>query len=422
MLACILGFGLAYGVQLWLGTGFFWLAGLLSLTLAWGCGLVLTRNLARSLAALEIGLLNFKDNDFSVSIPVSGDPQLQGLARLFNEAADKLRKERQYIYQRELLLDKVIQSSPNVMLLLDDRQRVLYANDAARHLFYQGQRVDGLMLDELLSAMPAELVAAVAQGKDGLFVMGEDEPETWHLSRGRFLLNNQRHQLILLKQLTRELNRQEVAVWKKVIRIISHELNNSVAPIASMVNSGKLLTQDLDEPKLRLIFDTIADRTHHLSQFISDYAKFARLPLPKLEAIDWSKLTGQLAQHYPFSLAAPLPEAPGLCDPIQLEQVLLNLLKNAHESGSAPEDISMSIVSGEQGGSKGVSIHVDDRGPGMSAEVLEQALLPFYSTKQAGTGLGLALCREIIEAHEGRIGLSNRQGGGLSVSCWLPMT
>ncbi|QYJ70606.1 sensor histidine kinase [Shewanella sp. FJAT-51649] len=379
-----------------------------------------TRHLARSLNALEVGLLNFNDNDFSVSIPANGEGQLKALAELFNDSAAKLRQERQYIYQRELLLDKVIQSSPNVMLLFNDHQKLMYANDAARHLFHIKGKMEGLSLDELLQGLPEALALALKQEKSGLFTMGEDDTETWYLSRGQFLLNNQQHNLILLKQMTRELNRQEVAVWKKVIRIISHELNNSVAPIASMVNSGRLLTKDLDNPKLKLIFDTIESRTNHLSQFIFNYARFAKLPLPQRREVPWQQLIEHLTQHYPFILANELPAEMGYFDQGQMEQVLLNLLKNAHESGSNPDEVTLSIRHQTMVDGAGFSIKIEDRGSGMSEEVLEQALLPFYSTKQSGTGLGLPLCREIIEAHDGSISMHNRSDGGLSVHLWLP--
>ncbi|MBW0295188.1 ATP-binding protein [Shewanella xiamenensis] len=389
--------------------------GICALGVAW-----FTRHLARSLNALEVGLLNFNDNDFSVSIPANGEGQLKALAELFNDSAARLRQERQYIYQRELLLDKVIQSSPNVMLLFNDHQKLMYANDAARHLFHIKGKMEGLSLDELLQDLPDALALALKQEKSGLFTMGEDDTETWYLSRGQFLLNNQQHNLILLKQMTRELNRQEVAVWKKVIRIISHELNNSVAPIASMVNSGRLLTKDLDNPKLKLIFDTIESRTNHLSQFIFNYARFAKLPLPQRRQVAWQQLIEHLTQHYPFTLANELPAEMGYFDQGQMEQVLLNLLKNAHESGSDPDEVTLSIRLQTLVDGAGFIIKIEDRGSGMSEEVLEQALLPFYSTKQSGTGLGLPLCREIIEAHEGSISMHNRSDGGLSVQLWLP--
>lgn len=434
-LACAAGLLLAFMGLLWFTSGevqqsivteswLYLLLFTLAILLTAAISYVGTRSLASSLMALEVGLLNFKDNDFSVSIPVTGDKQLQALANLFNDSAQTLRKERQYIYQRELLLDKVIQSSPNVMLLLDDEQRVIYANDAARHLFYGGLRVEGMKLDTLLEGGSAELISALNNPKDGLFSLtdnADEDAQTWHLSRGQFLLNGQFHHLILLKQMTRELNRQEVAVWKKVIRIISHELNNSVAPIASMVNSGRMITKDLNDPKLQLIFNTIEDRTSHLSQFIFNYARFAKLPLPSKSKVDWQTLTAQLKQHYQFELLGELPTTEVYFDLIQMEQVLLNLLKNAHESGSEVSKVTLEIKQANQPNSpQELCIEVKDAGSGMSADVLKQTLLTFYSTKQSGTGLGLPLCREIIESHDGRISLHNRDEKGLCVSLWLP--
>ncbi|WP_351011129.1 ATP-binding protein [Shewanella sp. S1-58-MNA-CIBAN-0166] len=435
MLSCLLG--AVSGALVWfiLGDGSLWLAIIVMLSVCYFCSMWLTRRLSESLQALEIGLLNFKDNDFSVSLHPYGEPQLDALVSLYNQASAKLRSERQFIYQRELMLDKVIQNSPNVMLLIDDSQRVIYANGAARHLFNQGVKVEGMLLPDLVVMLPDTLKAALSSEQEGLFSMGgsgadgvdshsntdadSSDVETWHISRGRFTQNNQQHHLILLKQLTKELNRQEVAVWKKVIRIISHELNNSVAPIASMVNSGKFLTQHLDDSKLQLIFDTIENRTTHLSQFISHYAQFAKLPLPQKALIDWAKMTLQLAQQYPFNLLSPLPVNPIKLDAVQLEQVFINLLKNAHESGAVADTVSITFEEVTHP-INGLLIKVDDQGCGMSSEVLSQALLPFYSTKQSGTGIGLPLCREIIEAHGGRISMQNRVEGGLSVKVWLP--
>ena len=435
MLSCLLGVMSGALVWLTLGDDTLWLAIIVMLAVCYFCSLWLTRRLSESLQALEIGLLNFKDNDFSVSLHPYGEPQLDALVSLYNQASAKLRSERQFIYQRELMLDKVIQNSPNVMLLIDDSQRVIYANGAARHLFNQGVKVEGMLLPDLVVMLPDTLKAALSSEQEGLFSMGgsgaddvdnhsntdadSSDVETWHISRGRFTQNNQQHHLILLKQLTKELNRQEVAVWKKVIRIISHELNNSVAPIASMVNSGKFLTQHLDNSKLQLIFDTIENRTTHLSQFISHYAQFAKLPLPQKALIDWAKMTQQLAQQYPFKLLSPLPVNPIKLDAVQLEQVFINLLKNAHESGAVADTVSLMFEEVTHP-INGLLVKVEDQGSGMSSEVLSQALLPFYSTKQSGTGIGLPLCREIIEAHGGRISMQNRPEGGLSVKVWLP--
>jgi signal transduction histidine kinase len=198
--------------------------------------------------------------------------------------------------------------------------------------------------------------------------------------------------------------------------LISHELNNSLAPISSLAHSGRLVLARPDQDKLEAIFATIEERSRHLKTFIEGYARFARLPAPRLETVPVPAFVESLQNAVPFVFRCT-PDEPRLqADPAQLEQVFINLLKNAHESGSAPEDVSLSVApSGPY-----LRFDVCDRGSGMTDDVLRSALLPFYSTKQTGTGLGLPLCREIVEAHDGRLGIANRRGGGVRVSVLLP--
>jgi two-component system, NtrC family, nitrogen regulation sensor histidine kinase NtrY len=207
-----------------------------------------------------------------------------------------------------------------------------------------------------------------------------------------------------------------VQTWKKVIRVISHELNNSLAPISSLAHSGRELARLGDNARLAPVFDTIEDRTRHLHAFIRGYAEFAKLPQPRIARVSWSEFLGQLAQHSAFRLIPPMPTTDGWFDRAQIEQALINLLKNAHEAGGKTDDVELAVEPrvGE------TRIEVRDRGPGMSDSVLANALLPFYSTKHDGTGLGLALAREIVEAHGGRIALANRADGGLIVTLTLP--
>jgi nitrogen fixation/metabolism regulation signal transduction histidine kinase len=375
------------------------------------------RRLNRNLQALHTGLLNLQDRDFSVTLRTEGDDELGAMAQAFNAVGEQLRLERQNLYQRELLLDTVLQSSPTAMLLVDQRERVLYANPAARQLLNRGRAMAGLSLPVLLPQMPEALVDALRGSRDGLFTLpGGEEPQVWHLARSRFHLNGQDHRLFLFEQLTRELARAEVATWKKVIRLLSHELNNSLAPIASMANSGLMLKDGADPALLAQVFTTIRERADHLGRFLQGYARFARLPAPQPERLDWSALVAELQPLAPFSLAGALPRRPGWADPAQIRQVLLNLLKNAAEAGSPTQEITLAV----RPHSGWDEVEVADRGSGMSDEVLAQALLPFYSTKRDGTGLGLALCREIVDAHDGRIRLANREGGGLAVTLWLP--
>jgi signal transduction histidine kinase len=313
----------------------------------------------------------------------------------------------------------MVQNTPVAMLLVAEGRAIVYANLAARQLLHQGRRLEGQHLADIVQQSSPALADALARGHDGLFASGEgEEEEVYHLARRRFSLNGRKHELLLLRQLTHELRRQEVQTWKKVIRVISHELNNSLAPLASLAHSGAELVRRGQTERLPQILATIEERTRHLESFILGYASFAKLPTPRMSSCDWPPFLDTLASQIAFTLDGQPPAQPAIFDAAQMQQALLNLLKNARESGSRPQYISLHVSQalGQ------LRIEVRDRGPGMSAAVLENALVPFYSTKRSGTGLGLALAREIAEAHGGRITLSNRDGGGLAVAMILPVS
>ncbi|MBV6424597.1 MAG: Adaptive-response sensory-kinase SasA [Steroidobacteraceae bacterium] len=368
--------------------------------------------------ALRDGIASLRDRDFSVSITRTSDDELGELVAAYNSLGAALRRERVDLYQRELLLDTVIQATPLALLLTNAAGNVIYSNVAARELFGAGRKLEGFALDAVLERAPAPLREALSGSDDRLFTVEADlEPQVYHLSQRRFLLNTQPHRLLLLKRLTRELAAQEVAVWKKVIRVIAHELNNSLAPISSLAHSGRLLLAERSDERLERVFATIEDRAAHLASFIDGYARFAKLPTPRPVPLDWDAVIVRLQAVLPFALHGGLPRARVLADPVQIEQVAINLLKNAAESGSPSADVELSIR--EHRG--GVLLEVADRGSGLSDEALGSALVPFFSTKASGTGLGLTICREIVDAHGGHLTLANREGGGARASVWLPL-
>jgi nitrogen fixation/metabolism regulation signal transduction histidine kinase len=374
------------------------------------------RPIRRLLRALSGSVASYRDGDYSLSLASRRSDELGALIAAHNALGQALRGQRQNLVQRELLLDTVMQHTPTALLLVDTHERVVYANLAGRHLLNDGKSPLGLPFAELLEGCPPEIRQALAAGQDSLTSVPLDgSEEVFHLSRRDFRLQGRPHRLYLVQRMTRELSRQEVAAWKRVIRVISHELNNSLAPISSLAHSGMELARRGDMQRLPQVFSGIGERARHLHGFIASYADFARLPAPRCAPIEWAPFIDGLRQHATFVLVGKLPDRPGWFDAAQIEQVLINLLKNAHESGSAPDAVQVGIVAGAD-----QRIIVSDRGPGMNESVLAQALLPFYSTKRSGTGLGLALAREITEAHGGRIALANRDGGGLRVSLILP--
>ncbi|WP_044830628.1 sensor histidine kinase [Thalassomonas actiniarum] len=431
------------------------------------------------LQTLEDGLRNLQDGDFAISLadkPFKKEQRHLALIRLFNQVADKLRAEKQALYQRELLLDKVVNASDVVTVLVNHRDRIIFANQAAR-LFLENSGVSRASLlgqewTALIKQHKPELLAYIGENAAGASMSGEssreksltaehpaDNPErqdfhsqgmgaqdmgsqsstyqaqagqssaiiqlkedesagmeqSWHLSRHQLKLHGSRHQLMLLKPMTRELNRQELKTWKKVIRVINHELNNSIAPISSMCHSGKVLAQRINEPRLNQVFSTISGRINKLSEFIQNYSQLARLSSPKKQAFDLLAMLEQLQSLYPFTIKCREKEFFVKGDISQLEQLVINLLKNAREAaGEIPSQVTLTS------GMQGITLVIRDFGPGMKPEVMQQAFLPYYSTKVDGSGIGLSICREIIDAHQGQISLSNPPGGGVAVLIALP--
>lgn len=387
-------------------------------------GLLLLQRFARPvnrlLQALINGVQSYRDKDFSVRLAAPHNDELGELVQVYNDMGDVFRGERREIYQRELLLETVLQSSPTAVVLTNARGRVVYVNRAAQELLCPEHRPNGMLFTEVLHGSPPGLRRAIANRTDSLFTAElKDGQETFHLAQRQFKLNTQSHTLYLINRLTRELARQEATTWKEIIRLINHELNNALAPISSLLHSARQLLDKPDhENALRHVFETMESTTSHLLRFLDDYGTFARLSSPQKEWVAWSPFLEQLRSLMTFELDMQVTRDEAYFDPAQMQQALLNLLKNAKEA--SPDDTTAVTLTLSNTANAGALVRVIDRGKGMPAEALAKALLPFYSTKASGTGLGLPLCREILEAHGGTMRLQPREGGGLVVSCWLP--
>jgi nitrogen fixation/metabolism regulation signal transduction histidine kinase len=384
------------------------------------------------------GLRNLQDGDFSISLAdnIANKSQSQAeVVILFNQVIDKLRHEKQSIYQRELLLDKVVNASDVVTVLVNHRNTIIFANRAAEQFFFQ-KKLLGMSWGSLLKEQMPELSQhhdkdnAIIQlmidesyydSSDASVSAGIKTEQSWHLSRHYLNLHGSRHQLILLKPITQAMHQQELQTWKKVIRVINHELNNSIAPISSMCHSGNILAERLAEPQLTRVFTTISKRINKLAEFIKSYSQLARLSQPQKQPFDLMKTLEHLQEFYQFKLKSQYSVLFFSGDESQIEQLLINLFKNAQQASleAATEQSTDVMVDNLHGQ---LRITIRDFGAGMPVEVLQKAFLPYYSTKADGSGIGLSICREISDGHQGIITLNNHPHGGLQVEVTLPLS
>src|SRR5688500_10135785 len=247
------------------------------------------RRMLRTSTGLTDALHIFQDCDFSMRLNERDAGDLSSTVKAFNAVADVLRTERNALFQKELLLDTILQGAPMAVILTHPADRIVYSNQFARQLFATGESIDGRHSAELMERAPQPVREAFASGNDSLvsFRNGEQD-ETFHLSRRLFYLNTQKHTLFLVKRLTQELRRQEIEIWKRAIRLMNHELNNSIAPISYLLHPYRHVANHPEHAhRTEEIFQGIDERLDYLKKFLADYAQFARLPAPRLRDVAW---------------------------------------------------------------------------------------------------------------------------------------
>lgn len=386
-----------------------WLITLLALIVWQGRALAA---LEREIQAINLHADSLRDNAFNLSANSALLSELAPLAEVLSSMSSQLQQERASLYQRELLLDTVLQTSPSALVLTDEQGRVLLSNPSARQLLNNGRNFQGSLFTTILDKHPA-LSLAIKQ-REGLVFLDE-AASIWHLSASEFHLNQRRHYLYQFKPITREIHQEEIKAWKKLLRVISHELNNSLAPMSSLAYSGRLRAETQGQQKLADMFFSIGERCQHLNQFLQDYLALAKLPAPQRRPVNWVQLVNELQDHYEFELVGNVPQAEWLLDQSQLAQLLLNCLKNASEAGATEGGTQLSL----RETAEHLVLELQDDAGGMSEEVLSHALVPFYTTKEKGSGVGLTLCQDIAQGHGGCIELLNR-APGLLVRIILP--
>jgi nitrogen fixation/metabolism regulation signal transduction histidine kinase len=365
-----------------------------------------------------------REGDFSLHPSYVHDEDPLGQLMLeIHMLTDVLAQHRMGAMEAHALMEKVIQEIDAAVITFDPDCCIKLANPAARKLLGIDKDVVGrcyaaeLGLDKLLEA-PAN--ATIPHPNP-------DKPGRFTVRKGTYRVGGEPHELMILIDVSRNLREEELTAWKRLIRVLGHELNNSMTPIRSLAESLQKVAanpelQPEDREDLTEGLEIIRQRADGLSRFVREYARLAKLPPPKMRPFDLKPLVRRIISLFEGSRitidADNSEDLTILADPDQMEQVLLNLIKNAVEA-AALTDGSVKICWRRI--RDRLVLHVEDTGPGIANP--DNLFIPFFSTKKGGSGIGLTISRQIMEGHDGTLELGNRSDGpGCTASLNLPLT
>jgi signal transduction histidine kinase len=395
-----------------------WLLGLeVALTASLLTGLALVRALFGTLEVLREGAQLLAESDFTSRFRETGRPEMDDLIRVYNRMADHLREERVRTQEQHYFLAQILEVSPTGVLILDYGGRVESVNPAAERLLgLAPAEAKGRRLDELGGPLAGGLETLRAGESRVVPARGGRRVRVRH---GTFLDRGFTRSFVLLEELTEELRQFEKAAYEKLIRMMSHEVNNSVGAVSSLLHSSLALGEGLPpdaRADLQSALRVAVNRTEQLGAFMRGFAEVVRLPPPRLAPCDVRGLLEGIVRllspdaerrciRWQWDAAEGLPAV--ALDRIQMEQVFVNVVKNALEA--IGRDGTVTFRLGRRGSRPFVT--VEDTGPGLPAEVRANLFAPFFTTKDNGQGLGLTLVREILDQHRFDYALEGPAGG-----------
>jgi two-component system nitrogen regulation sensor histidine kinase NtrY len=383
-----------------------WTATLLIVGVWLGVAAALRERVVRPLQTLSNMLAAIKEEDFSMRARGARTDDALGLAFFeVNTLGQTLRAQRLGAQEASALLARVMAEIEVAVFAFDDRRTLRLVNRAGEELLSEpaerlmGRDAATLGLAECLDGQVPRVLEAAFPGGVG----------RWEIRRGVFRLEGRRHQLLVLTDLSRALREQEREATRRLVRVLGHEINNSLAPIKSVAESlQRLAARTPDSPggqDLARGLALIAGRAESLSRFMAAYARLARLPPPRLQPVDvagWVRRVVALERRLDVVVEAG-PDVVIAADGDQLDQLLINLVDNAVD---AARESGGCVEVGWRRDRKFVEVWVRDEGPGLADT--GNLFVPFFTTKPEGSGIGLALSRQIAEAHGGTLTLRNR--------------
>ena len=374
------------------------------------CAVAARTRVAGPLRTLANLLEAMREGDYSIRARVENPSEPLGeVMQQVNAMAATLRDQRLGAVEATALLRKVMEEIEIAAFAFDPQQSLRLVNRAGERLL--GQPAERLLAKNAESLGLAEYLAGeTEQTVQRSFPGGSGR---WGLKRSQFREGGLPHQLLVVTDLTRPLREEELQAWQRLVRVLGHELNNSLTPIKSIAQSLEQLVKTETRPDdwaddMARGLNVIATRSESLSRFMSSYARLAKLPPPKFGAVEVNALVRRVS-NLETRMPVLFEECPPLTiqgDADQLEQVLINLVRNAVD---AAQETGGRVFIRQFRNGNSVDILVRDEGPGLANTT--NLFVPFFTTKRGGSGIGLVLSRQITEAHDGALSLENAKDG-----------
>ncbi len=400
----------------------FWTLAFLIVSIWLAAAFSVRENVAGPLRTIANLLEAMRKGDFSIRARgAGGNDALAEVTRQVNAMGDTLHSQRLGALEATTLLRKVMEEIDVGIFAFDERNRLKLVNQAGARLLSQPAE---RLLDRDANALGLFdcLEGGLSRTVQRTFPRG---PGRWGISRSAFREGGKPHQMLVITDLTRALREEELQAWQRLVRVLGHELNNSLTPIKSIAGSLESLAKrdplpaDWRDDMTRGL-SVIANRSEALGRFTGAYAKLAKLPHPVMAEVNVQRWVERVARFETRLVIGiePGPDITIQADGDQLDQLLINLLRNAVEAsietGSKSATIAWSRIN------IGLELLVKDEGPGLSGTA--NLFVPFFTTKPGGSGIGLVLCRQIAEAHGGQLTLeSRRDRGGCVAHLVLPI-
>lgn len=380
----------------------------LAMVLPWlGFAFAVRGQVERPLQTLANLMAGLRTGDFTLRARgASPDHALGAVHHEFNSLGEALQAQRLGALEATALLRSVMEEIDVAVFAFDEAGRLQLVNRAGERLLGQpSERMTGRTAQHLGLAEARQL--PVGRTLDAAFPGGTGR---WEVRRTGFRQGGRPMDLIVLADVSRALREEERLAWRRLVRVLSHEINNSLAPIQSLAGTLTALLEKEPRPEdaetdIRRGLDVIGSRAESLARFMAAYARLARLPVPEkrpVEVESWVRRVAGL-EGGPSMRVLGGPPLMLQGDPDQLDQLLINLVKNAREAAGPERAVEIGWTPKGLGR---IEVYVRDTGPGLPTTA--NLFVPFFTTKPGGTGIGLALSRQIAEAHGGQLTLENR--------------